>query len=311
MTDSLITKYRPKEWDEVLGQDNVVDSLRARIEARDAHCILLVGPSGTGKTTLARIGAEHLGATNSTLVEVDAATYTGIDEMRKLTGMLEYIPLGGEALVIIVDECHRLSGNAWDSLLKAIEEPPDHVFWFFCTTNAGRVPNTVVTRSLRLTLNPVRWGDILADLLEPVAKLEKLKISTKVLGVCARAADGSPRQALANLAACKEARDEVEAAHLLRQLTEETEGNPAKLARMLLEKAPWERILEVLNELKDENPEGIRRVICDYVTKVALGSKDPKRAMVCCAILDNFSTPFQSGEGIVPVVLAVGRTVLL
>lgn len=314
MTDSLIIKYRPQKWEEVVGQEEIVRALRARVHARDTHSTLLIGESGCGKTTLARIAAMELGAVPATLVEVDAATFTGIDAMRKLTEMLRYVPIGGETLVFIIDEAHRLSSNAWDSLLKAIEEPPDWAYWFFCTTDAGKVPQTIVTRSLRLTVARLSWQVLLEQLLLPIADAEKIEVLDEVLGVCSRAANGSPRQALNNLAVCAEARDAKEASRLLQEAEEADEEAPVKLARLLVNGGKWvDHYLPLLNQIKDNdtNPESVRHIVREYATKAALGATQEQKAQRLCAILDNFSVPFSRYDGITPLLLACARTVLL
>ncbi len=145
MSNDLAVKYRPQELSDVVGQDHMMPGLKALITKRNSHAGLFHGPSGCGKTTLARILAHGLDA-GKNITEVDAARNTGIDAMRQVADNAQYNAFGGGNRAVIVDEAHGLSKQAWNSLLKAIEEPPKHLFWFFCTTEPAKVPQVIRTR---------------------------------------------------------------------------------------------------------------------------------------------------------------------
>ena len=304
---TLHTRYRPQSWKEVVGQSAVKRSFSEALKKGTSRAFLLVGPSGTGKTTCARIAAREVGCADGSITEIDAATFTGIDDMRVVTNGLQYRPLNGERKAIILDEAHRLSAAAWASLLKSIEEPPPWVYWFLCTTELGKVPATIQTRCTRYELEPCAT-DAIYDLLADVARKEKLQGSEGVLELCAKRAQGSPRQALVNLGAVASAASPEDARALLRAV--EGSKTVIDLCRALLDRKPWASVLPILNDLKDQNGESIRHAIREYMTKVALGAKEPKRAGNAIEILDEFSTPFPSGDGISPVVVAVGRLTL-
>lgn len=300
MTETLHRKYRPTEFKAVIGQDTIVRSLQDVLAKKTNHTFMLSGPSGTGKTTLARIAAAKLG--NRTPTEIDAATFTGIDDMRQITSVLNYRPLHDDNLVIIIDECQALSKNAWQSLLKSLEEPPAWVYWFLCTTDPAKVPANIQTRCTKYELKEVRVQD-LEDLLFDIAKQEDLSCSDDIISSCAREAQGSPRAALVNLGVCASVKNNIEALELLKSAAESREA--VELVRALIERKPWPKIQTILEGLKDQNPESVRHVVRAYVTKVIMGSNG-KGMTSSLAILEAFSKPFPTSDGISPLVLAVG-----
>lgn len=306
-SDSLILKYRPSKLEEVIGQDPVVKSLAEIVAKKRANAFCFVGPAGTGKTTLARIVADMMGANATEIIEVDAAKYNGIDEMRNLTDGLQYKPLRqGEVKALILNECHRLSANAWDSLLMSMEEPPPHARWFLTTTDAKKIPKAASTRCVRLELKPVPSHIMLELLLGPVAEIEEIKVSQKVLKLCAEEANGSPRQALSNLTLCSAAADEKEAAALLR--TAVLSEGAIELARALMgAQSGWSQLMEAVAKMKDEDSESVRHVVNAYAAKVVGGAGSPQKAQRALAVLDAFSMPFNSTDGLAPLYLAVGR----
>lgn len=307
--EALHTLYRPQDWQDVIGQDATVNSLSELMHQRSTHCVLLVGGSGVGKTTIARIAATHLGARALDIREINAAKFTGKDDMREITENLHLVPLDGGVVVFILDECHQLSKSAWNLLLKEIEEPPEWVYWFFCTTEVEKVPAAVLTRSVRYNLQPVPWEEILDKIVRPVADVEKIECSDEILGMIARAADGSPRQALVFLAACRNTTSIDEARQLCQHVSESEDGDAFKLARQLMQGGDWKVFQPILDALKEQNPEGVRRVIVKYATTTILSAKSDKQAQRAAGILEMFATPFNTLDGITPLVTGVARLV--
>ena len=143
----LHIKWRPQKLNDVISHAFVVSSLKALLKEKECpHSFLFTGPSGVGKTTLARIVASYLEAA---VLEIDAATNTGIDAMRAVQDMARYKAIDNEKRVVIIDECHALSKQTWQSLLKIVEEPPAHLYWAFCTTEPDKVPATIKTRCVQ------------------------------------------------------------------------------------------------------------------------------------------------------------------
>lgn len=209
-------KYRPQSFEEVLGQDAVVRTLRNAVKGgRLAHAYLFVGPRGVGKTSTARIFAkalncvegptEHpcgkcdacleIAAGNSLdVLEIDGASNNGVDQVRELRENVRFLPARGKFRIYLIDEVHMLSTAAFNALLKTLEEPPEHVKFLFATTEAHKLPATIVSRCQRFDLQPIR-DDVVARHLLAIAKQEKVKLDPAAAEVIARAAEGGMRDA--------------------------------------------------------------------------------------------------------------------
>lgn len=242
-------KYRPSRFADVIGQETAVTVLtQSLVREKVAHAYLLTGPRGTGKTTLARLFAQALNCSGRKrsspepcgkcphclalrdrqavdIVEIDAASHTGVDHIRELRDTIATAPVLGSHKVYIIDEAHMLSIGAWNALLKTLEEPPAHVVFVLATTNAGKVPETILSRSLRLDLKRFPLEELIAKL-ERIAAAEKLKISREALTLIARSAQGGMRDAevlFTQIATLEESPIDVErVAILLGQTTPET-----------------------------------------------------------------------------------------
>lgn len=302
---ALPIKYRPKKLDDVVGQEAVVKSLRASLKSSTkAHAYAFTGPSGTGKTTLARIMASALGCQAGNIVEVDAASNSGIDNMRELMTGLRYQGFGDTPnRAFIIDEAHALSKAAWQALLKPIEEPPGHVFFFLCSTEAGKIPDTILTRCQNYLLKPVRFDDIV-DLLERVVKAEGLKTPERVLSMVGRACSGSPRMALTMLGSVGGCSDEDEVQRLLETPMENAEV--IALCRKLLDsRLTWEDVTGTLKGLDTMTAESIRIVVVNYLAACLMKAKG-KEAPRLLDLYVPFSKPFPTTDKLGPLLLAFG-----
>lgn len=300
------TRYRPVELDQVIGQGPTVKVLKQLIRDKGSQAFLFHGPAGCGKTTLARLTGDGLGVAKANMLEIDAATNTGVDDMRRIQATLEYQAFGANGTRgILVDECHRISRQAWDSLLKVVEEPPPHINWFFCTTEPGRVPITIRSRCTALEVRPVKERE-LHQLLEEICGLEKIKLRSGVADAIVKNAGGSPRQALVSLALVKDCANGAEASKALRYAHE---SEPiVQLARFLLDgKGSWEKAMGFVDALEDENPESIRIQICNYVGAALRKQKSDNGALVCLQILDAFADTYNPSEGQAPLLQSIGK----
>ncbi len=256
---------------------------------------------------MARIAANVVGCLPEDIIEIDGATKTGIGDMREVQELTLFRPLSGsDARVVICDECQKLSSSAWDSLLKVTEEPPEWMYWFFCTTNPSKVPSTIKTRAATFTLKPVPDRDI-QELLTDVSDREKFVVTDPVIELIVREALGSPRQALNYLGIVSHVKDRKTAAELLRSTIDSEPVNA--LCKLLLNPTSWAAYMDVVKRLDADgtNAEGVRIVVMNYMSKVAQGSTKDESAIPVLSIMEQFCTPYVESEKMAPLIISIGR----
>jgi len=192
----LYRKHRPHTWSDVIGQESIVSVLENSIKTnRIGHAYLFSGTRGTGKTTIARIFARALNVSDNDVYEIDAASNRGIDDIREIRDGVHVLPFESKYKVYIVDEVHMLTKEAFNALLKTLEEPPQHVIFILATTETDKIPETVLSRCQIFTFKtPNR--EVLKTLVSTVAKKEKLSLDTGVTDLIALLGDGSFRDTL-------------------------------------------------------------------------------------------------------------------
>lgn len=293
MPEALYRKWRPKSWDEVIGQAPVVTTLRnALAHERVSHAYLFSGPRGTGKTTTARLLARAINCENPEpterpcgecvpcqamlngsfldVIEIDAASNTSVEDVRDLRDRISYKPNQGEKKVYIIDEVHMLSTAAFNALLKTLEEPPEHVIFILATTEIHKVPATVLSRCQRHEFRRIPHNDIVA-LLQNLADKEGIQVTPEALKAIARQSTGAMRDAISLLDQLASSGREITL-----EMAQDVLGTAASLAVVDIVQALIGRDvksgLDALHAAIDggSDPRQLARQIVDYLRELLL-----------------------------------------
>jgi DNA polymerase-3 subunit gamma/tau len=292
MSEELYRKHRPTEFEQMVGQKEAVKMLLDFGKRKAVpHFLMFTGPSGCGKTTMARILRMKMKCGDSDYQELNTADFRGIDMVREIRARMNLAPMSGKVRMWLVDEAHKLTGDAQNAFLKMLEDPPSHVYFMLATTEPNRLLQTIRTRATEIKMKPLKMADM-AELLDRTAKDEVgSKLVEEVRDKIIDLADGSPRKALVLFNQIMGEDDEEGALAALAGGVAEREG--IDLARMLLyPKTSWPDVAKLLKVIPDLETaaEGIRRLVLAYMSTVALGGgKGSEKAI---DVIDCFSKPY-------------------
>ncbi len=290
----LYKKYRPKTLKEIVGNSETVESIQTlHSNNRIPHAILITGDSGCGKTTLGRIIARDLlQCKGFDYLELDTGVFRGIDTVRNIREKMGFHPNKSECKVYLLDEAHMLGTGgaskknaAQNALLKALEDTPKHVYFILCTTDPDRLLKTIRSRCNTFQMNNLTDKQ-LGILLKRVAKKEQKALKPIVSKRIIKVAEGRSRSALQSLNKILYVDNIKKQLKLIKESPEELEAQINELGQALLKNKPWNRVKKILQGLKHQDPETIRRALMGYMNAVLLNTDNQQASDVLAWFLD-------------------------
>lgn len=290
---SLNNKHRLTDLDLFAGEKTklVIETLKKVIsEPEHPHAYLFHGIKGSGKTTIVRILANKL---NCEIQEINGASERGIDDMRAIKDDMNYLSMSGKNKAYIIDEVHKVTSDGQTSLLKPLEEPPKHVYFFLCTTEPQKVLSTIRSRCSTYKMESLTVPELRRFLTE-VSRCEEKSFSRQLLEEIAIKAEGSPRDALTILEKVLNITDEEQQLAIVTNSFSDVAENVLTLCRQLTVKTSWKEIVTTLKSL-DGEPEEIRRAVLGYVCACLMNSGESKFFQIADCFRENFYDEGKSG----------------
>lgn len=264
----LYRKYRPETLDDMVGNEATIKSLKKEME-NGSHVFLMTGPAGCGKTTLARIMAKEVGAGPLSIHEINSAENRGIDTAREVMEQMRYNPSDGKALVWIFDECHQWLAPVQNAFLKALEDTPEHVYFFLCTTDPQKLIAPLKTRCSIINVKPLS-DDEMTYLLKRTARAEKIKISSEVYERICEIAQGGSRKGLKLLAKVIYLDSDEERLEVLKAGEDNETSETIELCRALCKKTNVKTLFQLLKNVDATDAEKVRQAVMGYMNSCIL-----------------------------------------
>lgn len=264
----LYRKYRPGALDEMVGNEATIKSLKKELE-NGSHVFLMTGPAGCGKTTLARIMAKEVGAGPLSIHEINSAENRGIDTARDIMEQMRFNPSDGNAIVWILDEMHQITSAGQNALLKALEDTPEHCYFFLCTTDPQKLIAPLKSRCSIINVKPLT-DEEMTYLLKRTARAEKIKVGNEVYERICEIAQGGSRKALKLLAKVIYLDDDDERLEVLKAGEDNETQETIELCRALCKKTNIKTLLSLLKEVDTTDAEKVRQAVMGYMNACIL-----------------------------------------
>jgi DNA polymerase III gamma/tau subunit len=292
---ALHLKYRPNTFQEVVGNENVIAAIETILarQSGEVRTFMLTGPSGTGKTTIARIIKNYLNCSDRDFYEYNMANTTGIDTIREIASNCQYAPLSGKIRMYLLDEVHKASSGAQNSLLKLLEDTPKHVRFILCTTDPDKVIKTIHTRCSCFTMSSLNSPKLI-ELLKWVVKSEGTEMPEIILNEIIKYADGSPRQALVLLDQVIDIPDDNQAIEVLKRVSSDTVTIKDICQALLTPPCRWDKLSKMIKALDTSDYEKVRYAVLGYLGATLLNKDDGRIANIIDLFLESW---MYSGKG--------------
>ena len=285
----LYKKYRPIKFSGMIGQSSSVKVLQTKLKKKTLpHALLFTGPSGCGKTTFARILRKKLGCGKHDFTELDCADFRGIEMVRNIRSHLHQAPISGKCRIWLIDECHKMTGDAQNAFLKMLEDTPSHVYFMLATTDPQKLKVTIRTRCTEIIVRSLNRKSMF-KLISYICGMEKIGLPEEVAEKIIECSYGSARKALVLLNQVIELDNEDDMIEAIKTTTAEVQA--LSIARALLNPhTKWMEMIKILKESSDEEPESIRWMILGYAKTILLsgGKLSGRSYLIIDTFRDNF-----------------------